>query len=162
MCCKGTKQPKDASERVELARIASLKGLYASAATLCGQVIEAEPKAAEPGNSPIRYRAAVCAVLAGTGQDRAKPALDEKQMTQWRKRALDWLNADLGFWTRQVEQSTPEGRRTIRRTLEQWKTDPGLAGVRDEVALRELAEDEQKAWRRFWGEVEKVLKRTTS
>jgi tetratricopeptide (TPR) repeat protein len=158
---RGKKQPKDITERVELARVASLKGLFASAAKLCRQAIEAEPGAAEPGKSSIRYRAACCAAMAGTGKGDVKEVVDDQEKGDWRKRALDWLKADLDFWTKQADPGTPKARETIRQTLGQWKTDPGLAGVRDADALKKLTEDEQKAWRGFWGEVERVLKLTT-
>ncbi len=158
---QGNKQPKNAEERVELARIASLKGLYASAAKLCSQVIEAEPKAAEPGASAIRYSQAGCAALAGTGRGAEKPALDERQMAEWRKRALEWLKADLAFWTKQVEHGTADAKKTVRQTLEEWKGDAAFAGVRDEGDLKKLLAEEQREWRGLWTDVEKVLKRTS-
>jgi eukaryotic-like serine/threonine-protein kinase len=156
---RGNKKPKDFAERVELARLASLKRLYAAAAKLCAAAMEAEPKATKPSKSIVRYHAAGYAAMAGTGRGNDKEAVNENERRQWRERALDWLKADLDFWTTQLEEATPQGRQTIRQTLEQWKTDQGLGGVRDEDALKKLASEEQKAWHVFWGDLERVLKR---
>ena len=88
---------------------------------------------------------------------RKSPRLDEKQKAEWRKRALGWLKADLDYWTKQFENGTPEEKQTIRQTLEQWKTEPGLAAVRDQESLKRLPDDEMKAFSALWDELNSVL-----
>jgi hypothetical protein len=45
------------------------------------------------------------------------------------------------------------------QTLQHWKAVPDLAGLRDETALAKLPEDEQRACRALWAEVEALLKK---
>ncbi len=158
---QGKKQAKNAVERVELARIASVKGQYGSAAKLCAAALETEPESAEPDKSPLRLRAACCAAMAGTGNGDAKEPLSEREKGQWRTRALEWLRADLDFWTKQLENGSAEGKKSVRQTLEGWKTDRALEGVRDDDAVKKLPNEEQRVWRELWEAVERVLKKAS-
>jgi hypothetical protein len=45
----------------------------------------------------------------------------------------------------------------VSQTLRHWKVDSDLAGIRDETALKALSEDEQKACRALWAEVDALL-----
>jgi eukaryotic-like serine/threonine-protein kinase len=101
-----------------------------------------------------RYNAASAAALAGAGQGDDKPPLDEKEKTRWRKQALDLLRADLAFWVKQAETGKAEAKALVSKTLQDWKTDTDLAGIRDETAIKTLSDDEQKACRALWAEVE--------
>jgi len=47
-------------------------------------------------------------------------------------------------------------------TLQHWKADPDLAGIRDGSALAKLPEDERKTCRALWAEVEVLLKKAQS
>jgi hypothetical protein len=40
-----------------------------------------------------------------------------------------------------------------------WREDPDLAGLRDPEPLSKLPDDEQKAWRGFWEEVDALGKK---
>ncbi len=64
------------------------------------------------------------------------------------------LNDCLAFWTKQSQSASPEAKSRVSKTLEGWKTDTDLAGIRDETALKALPEDEQKACRALWAEVD--------
>jgi serine/threonine-protein kinase len=83
--------------------------------------------------------------------------LDESEKAHWRKQALDWLRANLALWTKQAESSKPEAKADVRQTLEHWKADTDLGGIRDETAIKALPEDEQKACRGLWAEVDALL-----
>ena len=109
-----------------------------------------------------RYNAACAAALAGCGQGKDEPPLDEPARARWRKQAIDWLKADLAFWTRQVEAGPQQARAAVVQTLQHWKADTDLAGIREESDLAKLPEDERKACRALWAEVEGVLKRAQS
>jgi hypothetical protein len=67
----------------------------------------------------------------------------------WRSRALEWLSADLAART----GSDPD----LAATLEHWKSDPDLAGVRDRLA--DLPEEERKGWSSLWADVDATLAR---
>ena len=111
-------------------------------------------------NVPNRYSAACAAALVGSGQSKDDPALDEEKKAHWRKQAIDWLEADLTAWTKIVESGSPQARVAITETLEHWKADTDLIGLRDAPALAKLPDDEQKARRGLWAEVDALLARS--
>ena len=125
-----------------------------SARLYAGVLFGADPKLAEDVKSHNRYDAACAAALAGAGKPDEKPPLDEKDKARWRKQALDWLRADLVHWTKQAETGKPEATTLVGQTLGHWKVDSDLAGIRDEAALKALPEDERKAFRVLWAEVD--------
>jgi hypothetical protein len=47
----------------------------------------------------------------------------------------------------------------IAPTLQHWKADTDLASVRDPEPLSKIPEDEQKAWRGLWEEVDALRKK---
>lgn len=59
-----------------------------------------------------------------------------------------------------LESGPPQTRPVILRTLQHWKQDPDLAGVRDPEALVKLDEEERKAWQALWVDVDALLKKT--
>ena len=123
------------------------KKLHGASARLWAEAFRPQPKLAEDMQAQNRYNAACAAALAGCGQGKDDPPLDEAAKARWRKQAIDWLKADLAFWTKQVETGPPEARRSVAKTLQHWKADTDLAGIRDEAALAKLPEDERKACR---------------
>ena len=92
-----------------------------------------------------RYNAACTAALAGCGQGKDEPPPDEGARARWRKQAIEWLKADLAFWTKQVEAGPQQARAAGMQTLQHWKADTDLAGIREGFALAKPPEDRQKA-----------------
>jgi hypothetical protein len=45
----------------------------------------------------------------------------------------------------------------VSQTLQHWKTDTDLTGIRDEAALEALPEDQRKACRALWTDVDALL-----
>lgn len=45
----------------------------------------------------------------------------------------------------------------FRQSLQHWKADPDLASLRDAAAVAKLPQDEQKACRALWADVETLL-----
>jgi serine/threonine protein kinase/Flp pilus assembly protein TadD len=154
---RGDDKPKDAAEQIEFASLAYNTKHFDPAARLNSESFQADPKLADDMKAGNRYNAACAAALAGAGQGNDKPPLDEKQKTRWRKQALDWLRADLAFWTKQAETGKPEAKALVSQQLQHWKVDTDLAGIRDETALQALPEDERKACRALWAEVDALL-----
>ena len=107
-----------------------------------------------------RYNAACSAALAAAGKGIEQPPVPEQAKTRWRKQALDWLKADLAYWAKQAESGAPEAKDRIGQTLKHWTEDPDLAGIRVEEAVNKLAQDEQRACRALWNEVDQLLKKT--
>ena len=58
---------------------------------------------------------------------------------------------------RQAETGKPEANALVTQQFQHWRVDTDLAGIRDEAAIKALPDDEQKACRALWAEVEAVL-----
>ena len=82
---------------------------------------------------------------AGKGKDE-KP-LDEKTMARWRTQAVEWLKAGLAQSSKQAETGKPEDKSLVGQTLQDWKSNADLAGIREETVLKRLPDDDQKACR---------------
>ena len=73
-------------------------------------------------------------------------------------RRLAWLKADLTRRTEHTRAGTTEAKIEVRRRLTEWKRENDFLGIRDETAITALPEDEQKACRALWAEVDQLLK----
>ncbi len=155
----GKLKSANAAESLAFAQLCYDKKLHGSSARLWAEAFQAEPKVADDMQAQNRYNAACAAALAGSGQGKDDPPLDQPTKARWRKQAIDWLKADLAAWSKMLEKGTPAARQSISKTLQHWQTDPDLAGVRDAAALAKLSEDEQKACRALWAEVDALLKK---
>ena len=133
------------------------KKLHGASARFWAEAFQAEPNLAHDTKVQNRYNAACAAALAGTGQGKDDPPLDDGKKAQWRKQAIDWLKADLAAWSKVLEGCSPQARRSIAQTLQHWKADTDLAGLRDAAALAKLPDDEQKACRALWAELDALL-----
>jgi hypothetical protein len=67
--------------------------------------------------------------------------------------------AERDTWAKLLESGPPQWRPFIVQTLQHWKVDTDLAGVRDPEALAKLPEAERKEWKALWANVEALLKR---
>ncbi len=155
---RGEATPADATERIWLAQVCAFKHLNLAAAEFYKEAFEAQPSLAEEPTNGIRYSAGCSAALAGTGQSPDAESLDAAVRADWRKRALDWLLADLDVWQTRLGNVTPQVRASIAMTLEHWLRDPDLAGIRDADALAKLPDDEREALTEFWADVAALAK----
>jgi serine/threonine-protein kinase len=126
---------------------------------LCAEAIEADPARANDLKNGNRYIAACAAALAGAGQGKDDPPPDEAARSRFRTQARDWLRADLGLISRQLDTGNPQDRAAVVEALKHWKHDPDLAGIRDAEALSRIPETERKAWQALWADVEALLER---
>jgi serine/threonine-protein kinase len=155
---RGDEKPRDAAEGIGFAELAHNVKHFGRSARLYAESLGANPKLAETVETGHRYSAACAAALAGAGKGDDKPPLNEPEKARWRTQAIDWLKADLAFWTKQAQTGKPEARSRVSQTLQQWKADSDLAGIRDPDELAKLPESEQKACRTLWADVEALLK----
>jgi serine/threonine-protein kinase len=153
----GGDKPKDAAEGLVFAAMANTTKQFGASARLYAEAFRAGPALAQDLEAAHRYSAACAAVLAGAGKGKDQPPLDEPARAKWRQQALDWLRADLALRTRQVKSGSPGVKAEVNGKLQFWKVDRDLAGIRDETALKALPEDEQKACRTLWAEVDALL-----
>ena len=156
----GHDKPADAAESLVLARMCYDKKFHGASARLWAEAFQAQPKLADDMNVPNRYNAACAAALAGSGQGKNDPHLDEEKRAHWRKQAINWLEADLAAWSKILENGSPQTRQAMIQTLQHFKADTDLAGLRDAPALAKLPADEQKACRALWAEVDALLEKS--
>jgi Flp pilus assembly protein TadD len=158
----GRLKPSDTTEMLGFAQLCYEKKLQNASARFWSQAFQAQPKLADDVQVPNRYNAACAAALAGCGQGKDEPAPDEAAKARWRKQATDWLKADLVAWSKILDSGPPQARQAISQTLQHWKADSDLAGLRDEAGLAKLPADEQEAYHALWDEVNRLLKRAQS
>jgi tetratricopeptide (TPR) repeat protein len=157
---EGTDKPTGAAERIQLARLCMLKNLSTAAARFSVEAFTADPKIAESVSSGARYHAACCAARACCGECADAGKLDKEERRRWRQQALDWLWADLVWWTRVFDSVNTSARAGVGKKMQEWQIDPDLSVVRDSDALNALPTDERSAWRRLWDEVDALLRRS--
>ena len=85
-----------------------------------------------------------------------KPLTDADR-AKFRNQARTWLEAELATWTKLLASASREQRQTIAGTLKNWQQDTDLASVRGESALAKMPDDERKAWRALWADVDALL-----
>ena len=107
---RGEDRPKSAAERFDFGLLCYGLKRFSASARLCAEAFQADPKLAEDMKLQNRYNAACAAALAGCGQGKDEPPMDDAAMARWRKQAIDWLKADLAFWSRQVEDGPKQAR----------------------------------------------------
>jgi serine/threonine-protein kinase len=156
----GADSPKDTAERLDFALLAYLARQFELSARLYAESFRIDSKLADDMAAQYRYLAARSAILTASGKGSTEPPLDEAARARWRQRALEWLRADLVYGTKLVETGPPAAKEVVNLRLRYWKSDPDLAGTRDEDALDALPESEGRAWRDFWAEVEALIEAT--
>ena len=154
---KGEQQPKDNADRLQLAQRAYDKALHATAARLWAEALATDPKLGDDRQAQHRYNAACAAALAGSGRGKDQPAPDDAARARLRRQALDWLKAELAAWAKLLESGGAETKAVVARTLEHWKQDADLAGIRDEEDLAKLPEEERAAFKQLWAEVDQLV-----
>jgi hypothetical protein len=158
---KGEVRPKDVTERLQLAWRAYELARHAAAAQLWREALELDSRIADDRGNWHRYNAACAAALAGCGRGRDDPPPLDDQKAKLRRQALDWLTAELGDWAKLLATANKEQRGDIIKTLEHWREDTDLAGIREDKELAKLAETERAAFRMLWADVNALLKKAS-
>ncbi len=156
----GKRPTADADESLAVAQLSYRRKLYAASSRFWYEAFRSDPKLAETLLPQHRYNAACAAAMAGCGQGKDVPPLDEAARARWRQQAVEWLKADLAAWSRDLETGSPQRRKFIAETHRHWKSNPNLAGIRDPAAIEKLPEDERAACRALWKDVDDLLAKT--
>ena len=156
----GGDRPRDVAEGLVFANLAYRTKRCGSSVRLYAVAFGADPKLAEDMSAGHRYNAACAAALAGAGKDPDQPPPDEAERARLRTQAVAWLRADLAAWTKQAASGPHQAKDLAAQTLEHWKTDADLVGLRDEAAVKALPEDERSACHALWSQVDAVLKKS--
>jgi hypothetical protein len=134
--------------------------LPASSARLYGEALGNNPKLADDRQAEHRYNAACAASLAASDQGKDVPSPDDAAKAKLRQQAREWLQAELAAWTKILDTGPAEMKAKVAPTLQHWKEDADLVGIREEKPLAKLPEEERATWQAFWAEVEALLKRS--
>jgi tetratricopeptide (TPR) repeat protein len=156
---KGDQEPKDEAERLTLAQRAYDKALHATAARLWAEALASNPKLGDDRRAQHRYNAACAAALAASGKAKGEPPLDDPARARLRAQALGWLKAELVAWEKVLDACPAELKAMVGPTLEHWKADADLAGLRDAKQRGTLPADERAAFARLWDDVDRLLAR---
>jgi tetratricopeptide (TPR) repeat protein len=154
----GTARPADAAERLAFAQMLYGAKRYAAAARLWSEALAADPKLGDDREAQHRYIAACAAALAASGRAEGELPPDAAAKTELRRKALDWLRAELAAWSKVLDSGDPKARVAVAATLRHSKQDTDLAGVRDGDAIATLPADERRAWEALWKDVDALLK----
>jgi hypothetical protein len=123
------------------------------------EALDLDPRLGDDRQARHRYNAACAAALAGCGLGKDEPPPSGEQKTKLRRQALDWLTAELGTWAKLLETANKDQRGFIAKTLEHWREDTDLAGIREDAGLAKLPERESVAFRKLWADVDALLKK---
>jgi serine/threonine-protein kinase len=157
---QGRDKPADADEAVQFARCCWYMRRYGAAAQCFEKAFTDQPRLAEDLTRQWRFSAARVAALAGCSQEgKDDPPLDDSARAQWRRQAVGWLRADLAARARQADDDKAEVRAELAKTLELWKDVHEFAGLRDAPELAKRSEEERRACRELWAEVDALLSR---
>ena len=104
-----------------------------------------------------RYNERGAAAMAGAGEGKDEPAPHATARAKLRDQALEWLKADRAARAKLLDRVPREARPQIAQVLQHWKTDSDLAGVREPARLAKLPDEERKAWKALWAEVDAML-----
>ncbi len=154
--------PGNRGEVLALARRAYELKRFTASVRFLTEVMEAAPELAADRRLQLRYDAARAAVLAASGEGKDESTLDATERPAFRRRALDWLHADLTDWRRFMESGPPQARDFVRTSVLYWKESLDLIPVREERALERLPEEERETWRSFWQAVDELLNQLKS
>ncbi len=149
--------PATGSERIRLARLCQMKHLFATSAQLWDELFSAEPRLAIEPSSGNRYTAACAAARAACGESKESPPPDGAAREQLRRKAREWLEAELAAVTESMEKGTPRERSSGLSRLGRWLVASQLDGVRDQAKLLVLSETERRDWKAFWIKVDRVV-----
>jgi serine/threonine-protein kinase len=157
---RGVVKPADASEALQLAEICHVKTQYAAAARLADSAFADKPTLADQVEANFRYNAACAAALAGWGRGEGGDKLSDDEQARWRRKARDWLRADLAAWRARLDKDGARFRVPVRQLLAHWQADTDLEGIRGPDALDRLPSAERQEWQAFWNDVNELLRRS--
>lgn len=130
---------------------------YATAADLYLQAFKADPKLVDDLPKDRRFDAACAAAWAGTLGD-ARKSLGKDEKAAFRRRALDWLKAELDACAALAKPGSVAAVLQAQERLKSWQDGADLAGVRDAKSLADLPAAEQADWRAFWAGVDRLAR----
>jgi serine/threonine-protein kinase len=150
---KGEAQPSNAGESCDFAYLCAWpsRQRFGEVVRLYENAFKLEPARALDLRQGYRYFGAGCAARAAAGLGR--DAQTSEEQAQCRRRALEWLQADLAIRRSQMEIGKREEANEARAKLRFWRSDPDLAGVRDATGMDRMTAGERAQWTALWNTV---------
>jgi WD40 repeat protein len=133
---------------------------FRDAARLYAETLADQARPA-PALAATRYQGSCAAILAAGGLGAGAERVPVQEKSDLRRQALGWLTVDLAA-RRKLLATSPVAAVVLHPTLEHWMEDPDLAGVRDGKGLSSLPPAEQDDWRKFWADVDSLVKEIRS
>jgi tetratricopeptide (TPR) repeat protein len=150
---RGEPPPKNPEDFFGVANFAmEWKKLPATAARLYAEGLANLPVTGELKALHL-YNGACACCLAATGKGQDALHLDDKERTQLRGQALQWLRAALAIEKAQGEKANAARRAATLRRVQHWLVDADVAVLRDPSSLANLPADESGRCLRFWADV---------
>jgi tetratricopeptide (TPR) repeat protein len=144
----------DPEAYLRLAILLSDRGEYTAALGMLEQGARADPRWLDDPRTFLRYKSACCATLAATGRGKdPSPPADRPVL---RRKALDWLRADLAAWEK-ILAANPGSATELEKALARWLVDPDLAVMRPGLARDGIPADERSAWDALWAGVRSAI-----
>jgi tetratricopeptide (TPR) repeat protein len=156
---KGIDGVNNNADRLAIAQWCYRTKRHAAAARFWAEALNDDPKLADDRRAEHRYNAACAAALAGSGQGSDDPMPNGAARARLRGQALDWLKAELAASARVLDSADANSRQLVIQTLEHWRVDSDLDGIRGADALAKLPDAERGAWRSLWADVDSLLAR---
>ncbi len=158
---RGRDIPAKPTGKIEHSEVCRVRCRFAAAAQFYRDAFRATPELADDLESQNRLHAAIASAQAASSQNRddANAPLDDAQRSRWRTQALTWGRAEADTCAKFLTPGRQSRRALARKTLEILTHHRDLACVREEIYLKELREDERRAWQEFWGGVRTLIKR---
>jgi serine/threonine protein kinase/Flp pilus assembly protein TadD len=103
-----------------------------------------------------KYFGACLALRAATGKNKNAPTLSTEAQAGLRKKALNWLRADLSALESEVKK---DRTRAVAQQMYLWLHVSGISDVCGTETLAKMPEDERRQWQELWDDVDKLRKR---
>jgi tetratricopeptide (TPR) repeat protein len=156
---QGQAKPSGSAERVALAQMCQeCKKLYFTSFRFYVEVFADQPQLADDLHGQHRYNAACTAALAGCGQGEDAGKVDDAERARLRRHALEWLRADLARYAEFLDKGPDQARAAVSKTLQHWRQDTDLMGVRGAEALAKFSDAERTEWSKLWQDVARLAK----
>ena len=160
--CSRVRHPRTRPSESSLPIVPMRRSLHAASARLFAEALANDPKLADDRQAQHRYNAACAAALAASGQGKDDPPPDDAAKAKLRQQAREWLQAELAAWAKVLDTGPADMKAKIAPTLQHWKADTDLAGIRDEKELAKLPEEERAAFKQLWNDVDQLLIKTAA
>jgi tetratricopeptide (TPR) repeat protein len=147
--------PKYLNAYNKLAELLASRGEPMAALGVLQDGVKINPAWLGDGTTWVPYNLACCACMAAAGQGKDVPP--EAERPALRKRALDWLTADLAFWRKLAASGPAKNRQLVHQRMQHWLDDADIASVRDE---QQLPRTERAAWKKLWDECRELCAET--